>query len=184
MRFRRTVLAAMLVAALACARGGGARRAESTAAGTRVGDTRLAPANDTTFAALQARGATAMGVDQYTSTHHFDELPNGGRIVLERDVADSAEVATIRAHLRSVAAAFARGDFSSPAFVHGHPMPGTAEMAARRSAITYTYADRPRGGEVRITSGDSAAVAAIHAFMRAQRMEHHAAGMASREGQR
>jgi len=28
--------------------------------------------HDSSFAALQERGRVAMGVDQYTSTHHFD----------------------------------------------------------------------------------------------------------------
>jgi hypothetical protein len=49
-------------------------------------------------------------------------------------------------------------------------------MAARREAILYTAVDRPRGGELRIVSEDSAAVAAIHQFLAFQRMDHHAAG--------
>ena len=45
---------------------------------------------DTSFAAMQARGQMVMGVDQYTSMHVFEDLPDGGRIVLERkDAADS-----------------------------------------------------------------------------------------------
>src|SRR5205823_14692901 len=63
-------------------------------------------ANDTAFAAMQERGRKAMGVDQYTSTHVFDALPDGGRIELQRDADDSAGVAQIRAHLREVARAF------------------------------------------------------------------------------
>ena len=42
------------------------------------------------FAALQARGLLAMGVDQYTSTHRFDMLPDGARIQLQRDTDDPA----------------------------------------------------------------------------------------------
>src|SRR5687768_12733016 len=56
-----------------------------------------APA-DSGFAALQQRGKAAMGVDQYTSTHCFDALADGGRIELQRDSDDPAGVATIRAH--------------------------------------------------------------------------------------
>jgi hypothetical protein len=41
-------------------------------------------AADTTFAALQQRGETAMGVNQYTSQHVFEPLADGGRIVLQR----------------------------------------------------------------------------------------------------
>src|SRR4051812_42292262 len=56
------------------------------------------PASDTAFAAMQQRGKQAMGVDQYTSVHLFDALPDGGRIELQRETNDSAGVAQIRAH--------------------------------------------------------------------------------------
>lgn len=132
---------------------------------------------DSGFAALQARGRQAMGVDQYTSTHRFDALPDGGRIELERDADDAEGIATVRAHLRSIADAFGRGEFDTPAFVHGQAVPGTEVMAARRTAIRYEYRDLPRGGEVRIVTGDAEAVAAIHAFMAFQRGDHRAGGV-------
>jgi hypothetical protein len=56
-------------------------------------------AQDSAFHAMQQRGKTAMGVDQYTSFHQFDPRSDGGRIVLVRDSTDAAGVATIRAHL-------------------------------------------------------------------------------------
>jgi len=126
---------------------------------------------------MQSRGAHVMGVDQYTSAHVFEDLPDGGRVVLERDDAvDTVAIATIRAHLRDIEAAFRAGDFTKPFEVHAQTVPGTGVMAARRSAITYDEIDRPRGGEVRIKSGDSGAVAAIHEFLAFQRQQHHAAG--------
>lgn len=131
---------------------------------------------DTSFAAVQSRGREVMGVDQYTSTHVFEDLPDGGRIVLDRDTSDAAGVATIRRHMRDVAADFRAGDFTKPFQVHARAVPGTDVMAARRDAITYDVVDRPRGAEVRIHSTDSAAVAAIHAFLAFQRSDHHAAG--------
>jgi hypothetical protein len=54
-------------------------------------------------------------------------------------------------------------------------VPGTDVMAARRKAILYAAVDRPRGGELRIVSEDSVAIAAIHQFLAFQRMDHHAA---------
>lgn len=132
---------------------------------------------DSAFAALQARGHQAMGVDQYTSTHRFDALPDGGRIELQRDGDDPDGVATIRAHLRAIADAFARGDFGTPATVHAQAVPGTEVMAARRAAIRYEYHDLPRGGEVRIVTGDAEALAAIHAFVAFQRGDHRAGGV-------
>src|SRR4051812_36567910 len=44
-----------------------------------------AQAQDSSFSAMQQRGKIAMGVDQYTSIHKFDDLVNGGRIELQRD---------------------------------------------------------------------------------------------------
>lgn len=131
---------------------------------------------DTGFTAMQQRGKMAMGVDQATSTHRFDALPTGGRIELQRDTDDSLGIAQVRAHLRLIEHAFQAGDFSTPQFVHMQTMPGTALMAQKREVIVYTYHDLPRGGEVVMTTADSSALAAIHAFMGAQRMGHHAGG--------
>lgn len=132
--------------------------------------------DDADFAAMQARGEHVMGVDQYASAHVFEDLPDGGRVVLDRaDAADTADIAKIRAHMRDIEAAFRAGDFSKPFEVHAETVPGTAEMTARRAAISYEAADRPRGAEVRIRSRDSTAIAAIHAFLAFQRGAHHAA---------
>jgi hypothetical protein len=134
-------------------------------------------ARDTAFKSMQERGKRAMGVDQYTSTHKFDAYPTGGRIELQRDAPDSAGVAQIRAHLRALAAAFASGDFSTPAFVHIQDVPGAKVMRARRGKIAYQVHDLPRGAELHITTTDPEAVAAIREFMAFQRGEHHAGGM-------
>ena len=131
---------------------------------------------DSSFAALQERGKAAMGVDQYTSTHQFDALPDGGRIELQRDGDDSAGVAQIRKHLREIAAAFKAGDFTTPGFVHSGEVPGTRVMAAKRSLITYTFKPLPRGGEVRIVTKDPEALKAIAEFMAFQRHDHRAGG--------
>ncbi|HEV2750717.1 MAG TPA: hypothetical protein VGV12_09375 [Gemmatimonadales bacterium] len=132
---------------------------------------------DTAFAAIQSRGARVMGVDQYTSAHVFDDLPDGGRVVLDRDDgADSNGIAAIRQHMRDIAAAFRAGDFAKPFQVHAQVVPGTAIMAAHRTTITYDAVDRPRGAEVRIRTGDPVAVAAVHEFLAFQRSAHGAAG--------
>jgi len=131
---------------------------------------------DAEFAAMQMRGQMVMGVDQYTSAHVFEDLPDGGRVVLDRDsTGDTTGVATIRQHMRDIAAAFRAGDFAKPFQVHAQVVPGSAVMQQRRAAIAYDVVDRPRGGEVRIRSTDPAAVAAIHEFLAFQRSGHHAA---------
>ena len=144
-------------------------------ASAQAGKTSKKP--DTSFSAMQDRGKKAMGVDQYTSTHKFDATPTGGRIELQRDSADAAGVAQIRAHMREIAKSFAAGDFAIPGFVHMQDVPGTKVMRAKRSLISYEPRDLPRGGEVVIRTKDSGAVAAIHDFMAFQRGEHHAGGM-------
>lgn len=128
--------------------------------------------SDTGFAALQRRGQMVMGVDQYTSQHTFNLLPDGGRISLVRAATDTAGVRKIRAHMSDIAHAFAVGDFEHAFQVHQHELPGTAEMRERRNAIHYAVDTLPGGGAVRISSNDSVAVRAIHEFLAAQRMEH------------
>jgi hypothetical protein len=138
-----------------------------------------AASRDSAFAALQRRGADrrAMGVDQWASTHRFDSLEDGGRIELQRDDADSADVRQIREHLRAIAEAFRAGDFATPAFVHAQDdVPGTRVMAARRARIAYRYADLPRGGEVRLVTRDPEALRAVHEFLAFQRGDHRAGG--------
>jgi hypothetical protein len=133
--------------------------------------------DDSSFAALQRRGKVAMGVDQYTSIHRFDDLADGGRIELQRGSADPAGVRTIREHMRGIAAAFRAGDFTTPAFVHLGEVPGASVMAARREAMRYEVRDLPRGAELRITTRDPVAIQAVHEFMAFQRGEHRAGGV-------
>lgn len=132
--------------------------------------------SDSTYAHMQERGKVAMGVDQYSSQHHFDDLADGGRIVLQRDSTDTAGVQVIRQHLQSIAQAFTQGNFSVPGFVHSTQVPGTETMRGKRGVINYRFHPLPGGGEVRITSHDSAALAAIHQFLAYQRHEHRAGG--------
>ena len=132
---------------------------------------------DTAFTAMQARGQRVMGVDQYASAHVFEDLQDGGRIVLEADSAsDMAGIAAIRHHMRDIATAFRGGDFARPFEVHAEVVPGTAVMTARRNQIAYEASDRPRGAEVRIRTSDAEALVAIHAFLAFQRTAHHAVG--------
>lgn len=139
------------------------------------------PADDAHFEGVQHRGNVAMGVDQYTSTHVFSSLPDGGRIELQRDTVDSAGRATILAHMAAIAAAFRAGDFRVPGFVHAQDVPGTAGMAARRERISYVVESLPRGGALRLRTDDSSAVRAVHEFLAFQRRDHHAHGAGSEQ---
>jgi hypothetical protein len=131
---------------------------------------------DTAFAALQERGRTAMGVDQYASKHRFDDLPDGGRIELRQTAPDSAGTAAIRAHLTGIARAFAAGDFTIPGVVHAGAVPGTRVMVQKQDLIDYRFRPLPGGGEIRLTTRDPEAQRAIHRFLSFQRGEHRAGG--------
>jgi hypothetical protein len=118
-----------------------------------------------------------MGVDQYTSQHVFEDLPDGGRVVLERDDStDVASIAQIRTHMREILADFTAGDFSKPFGVHAMQVPGTTVMAAKRDVLRYEVVDLPRGSSLRITTTDSSALAAVREFLAFQRSDHRAAG--------
>jgi hypothetical protein len=128
---------------------------------------------DSAFAKLQARGAAVMGVGQYTSQHAFEDLPDGGRIVLVRDPADSTGTTTIRTHLQALAVAMAAGDFSMSAMVHDMDVPGTKQMASHRSAIRFQFEPLPGGGAVRIVvDHDTVALDAVRQFLSFQRADH------------
>lgn len=129
---------------------------------------------DTAYHSMQARGAMTMGVDQETSSHGFQSLPDGGRITFVRKVDDTAGVRKIRSHLHEMQRAFGSGDFSMPMFIHMKTVPGVKEMADRRAHIAYTETDLPNGGELRIKTADPVAIDAIHRFLAFQREEHHA----------
>ena len=78
--------------------------------------------------------------------------------------------------MRDIATRFAAGDFSIPGVVHDQVVPGTSVMSARRDRIRYVADTLPRGAQVRIVTQDAEAVAAVHAFLAFQRMDHRAAG--------
>jgi hypothetical protein len=180
----KATLASLLVLSVFCAKYGIAQSTDTTS--KPIDHSAMTPAQhaamhgghsstpDSSFAALQARGKMAMGIDQYASAHSFDIFPDGGRIALEMKDGDSLAVAQIRAHLKLIEHAFQAGDFSTPQFVHARSMPGTDIMSRNRSLIRYTYGDLPRGGEVRITTTDSTSLAAIREFLTAQRGDHRA----------
>ncbi|HEU4700251.1 MAG TPA: hypothetical protein VFS40_13790 [Gemmatimonadales bacterium] len=125
--------------------------------------------------AAEAQAAASHAASHAGVVHRFLDLPDGGRIELERAMYDPAGIAAVRAHVDSMAAAFRRGDFTLPARAHGRAaaaVPGAATMAAKRAVITYTTDRLPLGGALEIRTADSAAVRAIHAFLRFQRAEH------------
>jgi hypothetical protein len=74
--------------------------------------------------------------------------------------------------LQTQAKKFAAGDFSLPEMTHDRVLPGTPQMQTLKSSISYKYEEIERGGRLRISSKDAAAVAAIHDFLKFQIKDH------------
>jgi hypothetical protein len=123
--------------------------------------------------ALKKRGGNAMGFDQDATTHHFTLTPAGGSVeVSVKNSGDDDTLAAVRAHLRTIADEFARGQFDKSFQTHGEVPPGVGAMQANAGAIAFRYRDLPQGGAVRIETYDAALVEAVHAFLRYQITEH------------
>ena len=120
-----------------------------------------------------ARGDHAMGFSHDTTTHHFRLYHDGGAIeVFTNDPKDSASRDQIRMHLAHIARLFAAGDFNVPGFIHATTPPGTPVMSKLREQIRYAYSETDRGATVRITTANSNALRAVHAFLRFQIRDH------------
>ena len=126
---------------------------------------------------VAAWGAHVMPFDLDRSTHVFARAADGGtQTVVSKDGAPD-QVALIRQHLKEEAAAFATGDYSSPASIHGAGMPGLRELSRAGVRLQVTYEAIDRGARIRFESTDSAVVKALHAWFDAQVADHgnHAA---------
>ena len=116
------------------------------------------------------------GMAHDKSAHSFRLFADGGAIELRAtDAKDEATVDAIRGHLQEITKQFEKADFSTPAFVHGYTPDGVAQLGQLRSAIGYRYEQLDSGGRIRITTKSADALAAIHAFMRFQVIEHRTA---------
>jgi hypothetical protein len=131
--------------------------------------------SDSAFKAMDMRHGEMIGEDPMALEHQFVAQPDGGDIILERQIHEDLGINQIRAHLLLIARSFARGDFSLPGFVHDKPVPGTAVMADRANKIIYTVEDLPHGGVVHIQTKDPEALNAIHSFIAFQIAEHRTA---------
>lgn len=124
-------------------------------------------------AQVAARGAEVMPFDLDRTRHQFEDLPDGGlQTVTVRDPADTADIRLIREHLALEAAKFARGEFDDPMAIHGHAMPGVAELRAAAGRMVVEYAEQAGGGRIRYTTTDPGVVDAIHRWFQAQRSDH------------
>ncbi len=124
-------------------------------------------------AAVDRQHDHATGVSQGAAVHQFLLSSEGGSIRLEvKDPSAAAERERIRAHLRTVARSFERGDFTLPQVIHDQVPPGVPVMKERKAVIRYSYASTDKGGVVTIVTKDARALAAVHDFLRFQISDH------------
>jgi hypothetical protein len=111
---------------------------------------------------------------------HAEPYEDGGAIdVSVKDKTDKTNLDAIRQHLGHIAMMFGQGNFDMPMAVHEtKSMPGLADLAKMKDKVTYKYADAPTGGRVDIVTTDTAALAAVHAFLKFQ-IEDHKTGDAT-----
>ena len=122
---------------------------------------------------MMDRGQHAMGFDQTKTTHHFLLERSGGSIeITANDKSDSASIVSIRSHLEHIRGAFAAGNFAMPMFIHGTEPPGADVLAKRRDTLTYRVEEIPAGGRLIISTKDTEALNALHAFLMFQITEH------------
>jgi hypothetical protein len=121
-----------------------------------------------------------MPFDLDRTTHSFRALPTGGFQDVTSDDNDLQQIALIRSHLQREAAAFGRGDFASPASIHGPEMPGLSELADGHERIQVVYEEFPYGARLRFSTADRELADALHRWFAAQESDHgqHAAPQA------
>lgn len=119
------------------------------------------------------RGDAVMGFQHERTRHSFVLADDGGSIEVTANAADDAKsISAIRSHLQYIAKAFASGDFAKPEAIHGRMPDGAEVMRDRRDSIRYRYEALPAGARVVMATGDAAALAGIHQFLRFQIDEH------------
>jgi hypothetical protein len=122
---------------------------------------------------IAERSADVMPFDLAATTHHFEPTAEGGlQTVVADDPADRRQVELIQQHLRDEAAAFARGEFTDPARIHGAEMPGLATLQANSERLDIAFSPRADGAELRYTTDDPVVLAALHDWFAAQTSDH------------
>lgn len=124
------------------------------------------------------RGSMVMPFDLERTTHIFEATEFGGVQQVLSDDGDLTQIQLIQDHLKEEVDRFQSGDFGDPAAIHGHDMPGLAELVAGYDQIVVTYESLLDGGKVTYSAADEELKNAIHQWFEAQLSDHgdHAQG--------
>ena len=124
---------------------------------------------------VAARGRQVMPFDLEETTHVFQKMDDGGlQRVTANDPSNTTQIELIQAHLQEEAKKFQNGDFSSPAQIHGHEMPGLADLRTGASQIDVHYTPLSDGGQIRYTTSEPTLLSALHHWFEAQLSDHGA----------
>jgi len=121
-------------------------------------------------------GARVMPFDQKTAQHMFLDARDGGVVQIVVRTMDERQISLVRSHLLDEASKFAHGNYGDPAYIHGASMPGLARLRSGAPHISVRYFETPTGAAITLSSKDRTLVAAIHAWLGAQRHDHAAGG--------
>lgn len=125
------------------------------------------------FEEVNRHGDAVMGFDHQKTVHHFTLWDDGGEIRVEANsLNDTTSIASIRDHLKQVAATFSKGDFAMPVQIHGKLPTGAETMKRLRTSIVYHWEATDRGARVLILTRDRTARDAVHEFLRFQIEDH------------
>jgi hypothetical protein len=125
------------------------------------------------FKDVDQRGDQAMGFNHEMTSHHFLLFRDGGAIeIAANNPGDSDSKEAIRDHLAIIAEMFSQGDFQLPMLIHATVPPGVETMKRLKNEISYGAEITQRGALLRIRTGNSEAVQAIHEFLRFQITDH------------
>lgn len=132
------------------------------------------PAKSQRQADVARRGPDVMPFSLPATQHIFTKTGEGGvQQVVARQAGDAGQVRLVRQHLQEITEQFLRGDFSGPAHIHGHDMPGLASLrGAKAGQLAITYRDIEGGGQLSYATKDPALVAALHRWFDAQLSDH------------
>jgi hypothetical protein len=124
-------------------------------------------------AEVARRGAEVMPFDLEATTHRFESTETGlVQTVIADDPRDAEQIASIREHLEEEAGRFAQGDFDDPATIHGHDMPGLAELREGAGSIDIRFEPRDDGARLTYTTDDPELIEALHRWGDAQVSDH------------
>jgi hypothetical protein len=113
------------------------------------------------------------GFSHEKTAHHFLLYPNGGEInVSANEAIDKGSIDQIRIHLGHISKMFAAGNFKAPMLIHDTNPPGVPAMIRLKETIKYDYFETEHGARIRLSTDNSQAIDAIHAFLLFQIIDH------------